>query len=441
MVSMRFLLLLSIAFACCGQSSVVDLSILHFNDFHARLSPTPQGVGGAAYLATAIRKEREHCPRCLLLNGGDNVQGSPVSTIFRGLPVFEVLRPLQTDAFVLGNHEFDYGYERINDFLAAAGHPVLAANFVNENGRLFTEKGSVILERDGLRIGIVGVLMDDLVPNLTTAAKLGPNRMLPALDTLRAEAARLKDKTDILIALVHLAKEPCDQIVTEIPDYAITISGHDHGGKQEMFQVADRVGVRMRSYGTELGRLDLKYDRSTQKIVQANWKRIAIRTADFEPDPVVAALVEKWESKVRAVVDTPIGVSRHKRDKPQTREWIETVMKKKTGADFVHMNNGGVRDVLPEGQILARSVWNIMPFDNLLVLGKVPGRLIPEFIRGGKPVEPDKLYSVATIDFLVEGWRNSKDGQLREFARKMPLDGPMLRDVLIESIQAGREVE
>ncbi|MCX6613767.1 MAG: metallophosphoesterase, partial [Acidobacteria bacterium] len=118
---MRSLLLL-----CClassgwTQDSVVDFSILHFNDFHARLSPSDKGVGGAAYLAAAIQQERKNCPRCILLNGGDNVQGSPVSTIFRGLPVFEVLRPLNTDAFVLGNHEFDYGYERINDFLAAA---------------------------------------------------------------------------------------------------------------------------------------------------------------------------------------------------------------------------------------------------------------------------------------------------------------------------------
>ncbi|MBM3761184.1 MAG: bifunctional metallophosphatase/5'-nucleotidase [Acidobacteria bacterium] len=424
-----------------AQDSVVDLSILHFNDFHSRLSPSSQGIGGAAYLATAIKRERANCPRCLLLNAGDNAQGSPVSTIFRGLPVFEVLRPLNTDAFVLGNHEFDYGYERINDFLATAGHPVLAANFLTGEGRLFTEAGSVIIERDGLRIGIVGVLMEDLVPGLTTPTKFGPNKMLPALETLRNEAAKLKGKTDILIALVHLFRDPCDQIVSEIPDYAITISGHDHVGKETMFRAEDRIGVRLRSYGAELGRLDLRYDKSTRKIVSSNWKRIPITTAAFEPDPQVAALVEKWESKVRAVVDTPIGTAQSARDRAKTKTWIESVMRQKTNAQFVFMNSGGVRDNLPQGQILARHVWNIMPFDNTLVLGRVKGKLIPDFIRGEAILDPEQLYTVATIDFLVEGWRNAKEEAVRAFGRAMPLDGPMLRDVLIDSIKANPNLD
>lgn len=431
---MRFLpLLLAVSFAAWPQDSVVDLSILHFNDFHSRFLPTAQGVGGAAHLATAIKEERKNCPRCLLLNAGDNVQGSPVSTIFRGLPVFEVLRPLNTDAFALGNHEFDYGYERINDFIAAAGHPILAANFLTKDGRLFTESASVIIERDGLRIGVVGVLMENLVPGLTTPKRFGPNRLLPALDTLRAEAARLKDKTDILIALVHLFSGPCDEIVTNLPEYAITISGHDHGGKQEMLRVEDRIGVRMRAYGAELGRLDLRYDKSTRKIVHSSWKRIAITTKAFPPDPVVAQIVEKWESKVRAVVDTKIGATKSKRDRLQTKAWIEAIMQKQTGAQFTYMNTGGVRDNLPEGEVMARDIWNIAPFDNALVMGTIPGRLIPEFIRGQQQLDPDKTYTVATIDFLVEGWRNSKDEALRAFGRAMPLDGPMLRDVLIDS--------
>ncbi len=435
------LLLCCLALAAWSQDSVVDLSILHFNDFHARLSPSDKGIGGAAYLATAIQQERKNCPRCILLNGGDNVQGSPVSTIFRGLPVFEVLRPLNTDAFVLGNHEFDYGYERINDFLAAAGHPVLAANFLNKDGRLFTEAGSVIINRDGLRIGVVGVLMDDVFPALTTQRLFGPNKMLPALDTLRAEAARLKDKTDILIALVHLTKGPCDEIVSNIPDYAITISGHDHVGKETMFRAEDRIGVRLRSYGSELGRLNIRYDKTNRKVVSADWKRIPINTTDYQPDPVVAQLVEKWESKVRAVVDSPIGVSKSKRDRAQTKAWIEQVMKDTTKANFIYMNQGGVRDSLPEGQLLARTVWNIMPFDNLLVVGQIPGHLIPDFIRGNTIIEPDKIYTVATIDFLVETWRNSKDESTRQLGRAMPLDGPYLRDALIDWIKSRPSVD
>lgn len=424
-----------------AQQDVVPFTILHFNDFHSKLLPNEQGQGGAAYLASAIAAERKDCPRCLLLNAGDNAQGSPVSTIFRGLPVFEVLRPLKADAFVLGNHEFDYGANRINDYLAAAGHPVLAANFVTPEGKLFTGAGSVILEREGLRIGIVGVLMEDLVPSLTVPANLAPNKILPVMETLRAEAARLKDKTDILIALVHLSREACDQIVKELPDYAITISGHDHSGLAQLFRAEDRLGARVRANGTELGRLDVVYDKAARKILKVNWRRISVNKAAFAPDPEVAAIVEKWEAKVNAVVDVPIGISRARKDRAQVRAWIEKVMSNKTKADFVFMNAGGVRDNLPEGKLLARSIWNIMPFDNLLVLGKAPGRLIPPFIRGERNLDPEKIYSIASIDFVVETWRNGTDEALREFGRAFSLDGPLLRDVLLDSVRPTGVIE
>ncbi|WP_031498534.1 bifunctional metallophosphatase/5'-nucleotidase [Bryobacter aggregatus] len=438
---MRFLLYLACLSSAFAQSSVVDLTILHYNDFHARLLPSAQGVGGAAYLASAIKQERTHCPRCVLLSAGDSVQGTPVSTIFRGLPVFEVLRPLGVDAFALGNHEFDYGYERINDFMAASGPPVLAANFLTPEGRLFTDQASVILERDGLRIGIVGALMQDLVPSLEPPSKLGANRMTPTLEALRAEAARLQGKTDILIALVHLWKEGCDQIVRELPEYAITVSGHDHGGLQQMYRADDRVGVRVRSYGSELGRLDLRYDKATRKVVSAEWKRIPITTAAYQPDPEVAKLVQKWEDKVKAVVDTPIGNSAAKKNKEETRLWIQQVMRDKTGAQFALMNSGGVRDLFPAGRIHARDVWNIMPFDNMLVTARVPGRLLPDSIRGDQQIDPAKLYSFTTIDFLVEGWRVGADSKMKELGSLMPLEGPFLRDAMIEWVQSKQTVE
>lgn len=436
---MRKLLVGLALWAGALSAQVVDLSILHFNDFHSKLAPM-QGRGGAAHLATAIRRQRENCPRCLLLNAGDNAQGSAVSTIYRGLPVFEVLRPLRADAFVLGNHEFDYGAERINDFLAAAGLPVLAANLFTAEGNLFTDAGSVIVERDGLRIGIVGVLMDDLVPELTTAARLGNNQLKPPLEVLRSEAAKLRDKTDILIALVHLWKEQCDQIVQELPEYSVVVSGHDHGGMMKPFVVEDRVGVRLRANGSELGRLDLRYDKAARKIVSAQWKILPVTTAEYPADPEVEAIVEKWERKVKAVVDVPIGSNAEDRNKDWLRSWMMRVMREETKADFVYMNAGGVRDVVPAGTLLARHVWNVMPFDNLLVVGKVKGKLIPDFIRGETPVEDEKLYSVATIDFVVESMRGP-NARTREFAMAMPLDGPLFRDVLLASIRKKKKLE
>lgn len=108
-VSARRLVALTLLLCAPLAAEIRSLTILHTNDLHARISPLENGHGGFAYLATAIRKQRQGCTDCILLNAGDLVQGSPVSTIFHGLPVFEIGNLLGFDAATLGNHEFDYG--------------------------------------------------------------------------------------------------------------------------------------------------------------------------------------------------------------------------------------------------------------------------------------------------------------------------------------------
>src|SRR5437660_878956 len=93
----RLLAVVWLAAAPLG-AEVRSLTILHVNDLHARISPLENHNGGFAYLATAIQKERAGCKDCILLSAGDLVQGSPVSTIFHGLPVFQIANLLGFDA-------------------------------------------------------------------------------------------------------------------------------------------------------------------------------------------------------------------------------------------------------------------------------------------------------------------------------------------------------
>ena len=101
------------------------ISILHVNDLHARLAPDQRGRGGFAYVASVIARERDSAPASILLDAGDMVQGSPVSTLFRGTPAYEVANSLGIDVHALGNHEFDYGWEQIREFQRVAQAPII----------------------------------------------------------------------------------------------------------------------------------------------------------------------------------------------------------------------------------------------------------------------------------------------------------------------------
>ena len=122
------------------SAEIRSLTILHTNDLHARISPLENKNGGFAYLARVIERERANCQDCILLNAGDLVQGSPVSTIFHGLPVFEIANLLGVDAMALGNHEFDYGWMQTRKFIQTAKYPILCANVVNDRGQTLSPK-------------------------------------------------------------------------------------------------------------------------------------------------------------------------------------------------------------------------------------------------------------------------------------------------------------
>ena len=113
-----------------AAAEIRSLTILHINDLHARMMPLENKHGGFAYLASVIRRERAGCNDCILLNAGDVAQGTPVSTIFHGLPIFEVANLLGIDVGTLGNHDFDYGWMQTRKFIATAKYPIVSANVV-----------------------------------------------------------------------------------------------------------------------------------------------------------------------------------------------------------------------------------------------------------------------------------------------------------------------
>src|SRR5580698_10514727 len=184
--------------------SVRPLTILHSNDLHAHLLPDDKGMGGFAYLATAVREERARSTASLYLNAGDLVQGTPVSTIFQGVPIYQIANALGFDVSTLGNHEFDYGWQRIQDFVKAAKFPIVSANVVNDQGASLSGKPYVIKTVGGIRVAVIGLLLGDLVGNLATPDKVGPWHVLPVVETARKYASELRDKSDLIVVLGHL---------------------------------------------------------------------------------------------------------------------------------------------------------------------------------------------------------------------------------------------
>jgi 2',3'-cyclic-nucleotide 2'-phosphodiesterase (5'-nucleotidase family) len=419
-------------------AEVRSLTILHLNDLHARLLPLENHHGGFAYLASVIRRERANCSDCILLNAGDIAQGTPVSTIFHGLPVFEIANQLGIDAGTLGNHDFDYGWMQARKFVEIAKYPTISCNVVGANGQLFTPKPYVILTVNGLRVAVIGAMMDTL-NSLEFPKLMGEWHTVPVIETVRKYAAELKSKSDLIVVVAHISPEEETRFLATATEVPVMVTGHMHTGLTQPMTKDGRILVRVKGYAEELGRLELQVDTVKKAPVSFTWKHILVDSATVAPDPAVARDVKHWEDEVKVRVDRPLAVSKRQFSKGEVKGLIEKAMRAGTGADFSFMNQGGVRDTVPSGQLLERNIWDIMPFDNRVVFGKFKGRDLPPVVLGSRHVEPDREYTLAVTDFTAVNQGTPEN--LRTTGLQFPGDAGLLRDVLIDWFRKQKVIE
>ena len=425
--------------AASGQN-IRPLTILHTNDLHAHFEPNDEGLGGFAYLAAEVRREKQGCTACIYLNAGDLVQGTPVSTIYHGVPVYQIANLLGIDASTLGNHEFDYGWKNIGLFTRTAKFPIVSANVVDERGEPATGRAYVIREAGGVRVAIIGVVMGNLAGNYSTPEQIGPWKVEPVVEAVRRVAREVQSKADLIVVLGHLEDHEVDEILREVPEAGIIIAGHNHGGFSDVHEMDHRYAVEGRSYGVELDRLNIQFDMAKHEVESVAWKRIPIDSHKITPAPDVEQIVGQWEAKVSKIVDVPIGRAVHKLEKPQVRRMIEKAMAEESGADIAWINAGNVRDPLPAGRILARQIWNILPFDNYIVVGTFLGSELPPKVMQDFPgIQADRMYKLATTDFSAEN-QASKD-QFGVSGLKFPGKSKLQRYAVIDWVRKKKVIE
>jgi len=149
--------------------------------------------------------------------------------------------------------------------------------------------------------------------------------------------------------------------------------------------------------------------------------------------PDVKKLVDKWEAKVSKIVDVPIGEAKREFAGADLKLLMEQAMADEMHADFALMNQGGVRDRLPKGTVLARTVWNIMPFDNKMAVGRIKGSQLSSALTRGRTVEPDREYIVTMSDFSAGNESQRKLLGITDL--QLETKTVLLRDLLITWIK------
>jgi len=465
-----------------------ELIILHNNDVHSRLeSHVPEGAeveqGGRVRLATLVDEIRAlyGAEKVLLLDAGDAIHGMNIDNLFGGLPSIEVMNLMGYNAFVPGNHEFNYGQEVLLQRIKDAEFPVLAANVTYADGSLFTGTSALIQDFGGVKVGIIGLVAEE-TPIVTHPKNVEGLVFHEPITIAKLLAERIRPRVDVLIVLSHLGYEKDVELAKAVPELDVIVGGHSHTELPVVEEVNGVILAQAHEYANNLGFLHLEVEDG--QIVRYNGFLIPV-TADIPEHPGVRAVIDYWNDQLQQRLDTVVGRSdvswNGERAFVRTSETnlgnlVADVIRAAVGSDIAVTNGGGIRASIHPGEIKVADIYNVLPFDNTLVVVEMMGmdiiealefsvRLLPEQNGGflqvsgltfevdpkaqpggrvinvkvnGERIAPSKYYTVATNDFLAAGG-DGYDVFLN--AKLVAETGIMLRDVMVDYISAQQVVE
>jgi len=390
----------------------VRLRIVATNDFHGALEPRADSrgtlLGGAAAVAAAIDRARSDCgPRCetIILDGGDEMQGTPASNLAFGRPVVDVFNTVGYAAAALGNHEFDWGQDTLRARMRGARYAFLGANVRYVDGRdVEWVRNDTLVQRGPLRIGIVGVSTVETATDTRAANVVGLrfDDPAPIVDSI---ARTLRGRGADLVLVVAHAGAFCKADGStacggEIVDFVrrlrervdAVVSGHTHSFVD--VNVRGVPIVQARSSGRSIAVLDLDVVPGAGRVTSDPRAEVReVRTAEYSADSAVSRIVTRAVGEVAPIVDTPVATIaeaiREEGDQNALGNLLADAQRWAAKGDLALMNNGGIRADLRAGPATYGTLFEIQPFGNLLYRIRAKGSAVREFLErrldGEKP--------------------------------------------------------
>lgn len=433
-----------------GFAQSAKLTLLHINDVY-EISPR-RGIGGLAELMTLLREERAGAENHITTLGGDLISPSVMSGLTKGEQMIVLMNAIGIDYAGFGNHEFDFGSNIFKQRISESTFTWLATN-TREGDKPFGGSDALAIRDVGeFKVGFFSIL----TPETSHLSSAGPEvTITPVEETTKQAIADLKEQgANFIVALTHLDLDEDRALARAFSDINIILGGHDHdpimiyeggtlilkaGTDAHYLAVADVVLSKSESRGR------VRYS------IRPEWRLRT--TAGVQPDAEIAALNAKFNADLDTKLAITVGKSDveldSQRSMVRSRETtmgnlIPDAMRTQTGTDIALTNGGGIRGdrTYDAGTTLTRKdVLTELPFGNVTVVldlkgsdllavlengvsriedtagrfpqvsglsfvfdsGKAAGSRVSDVKVGGQALDMNKMYRVATNDFIAGG--------------------------------------
>ena len=364
----------------------------------------------------------------------------------------KAMNEMHYSAATIGNHDFDFYVQSLLERLEMAEYPMIVSNVSMQDGSpLPNTERSKILETPDLKVGVVGLLTEDM-EEVTIAEKRAGIRFEDPEDALERELPKLrKQGADVIVVLSHNGLEEDVDLAEDFPNEQLVIlGGHSHDRLTEPVEVDGNYIFQAGSHGKELGKVLVEVDPIHNRIVEVDSELLLVDPGQVQPDPEVSELVDHYteqaERAMGAVVGrAPAALTRRYNTDSLLGNWVTDAMRSRLGTDVALMQSDGLRADLQAGDITKGGVREIRPFEGMFLWkGELSGKALKEVLEhsttfrevepggrssflqvsgiefsydanrregdrvvdvsiGGKPLQLNKTYSVATENYLGSG--------------------------------------
>ncbi|MGI9203375.1 MAG: bifunctional metallophosphatase/5'-nucleotidase [Woeseiaceae bacterium] len=396
-----------------SQSDAADdkvVTLLFTNDIESAYDSVPawwrddiDRIGGIAELSTLIKQIRENEPNVFLFDAGDIFTGA-LSRLTDGALMFEFMITMGYDAMGIGNHEFDYGEEILSWQKNRASFPVLGANlFFKDTDDPFAQAHTII-ERDGIRIGVIGILGQDAASTAIARDHIDELDVTDPAEAVARSVAELRGDVDLVVLLTHMGHTAPMQTDAEadprlardinadialagtVEGIDVLFGGHADAGTPEPVVQPDTGTLIMQTYGqaTYLGYLQLTLD-GGGGIKSYDGKLIPVNTTELTPDPIIVQKNSDYQRAFPEIMEV-VGqnearLNRKYFDEADIGNFIADVMREASGADIGLMHPGGIRKDLPAGDVRIMDILDTNPFVDKTSVMRVTGEQLKEILE------------------------------------------------------------
>lgn len=478
MKKIGLLILCSLALIGCSfeeepEDSFLPIEILEMNDIHGHIEDEGDygGLARACTLIDGIRKETKE-DNTILIGNGDMLQETAISRVSYGRVVIDAMTQMKFDMMGVGNHEFDWGFDKVLSYFdgkkenGEAGFPLVNSNIYFKNQLVEQENvvNKLLLQKENVKVGIlsyIGNLSSSINANMLVdySFKAKTAEVVESVSTLGKELKNLG--ADIIIVNIH------DGEVSSCVDYEINpllaqlkygdsylvdavINGHTHTLQEALIKREGGASLPVIQSSGKLetfGRIDLKFDLKTKKVVEAKTSHIYTASSHIA-DSKVDSIIEKHYLQSKPILEEVYCKNEQyiNRYDQKFQEYALRVMMAATNATAACCNTGAFRNNVNKGDFDFKNLYALNPFDNHIILCEIAGIDLKRFYDAnsnfemvftkdyGNSIAVDKTYTLAIVDYVYfssyfAGYRTSEyiDTNL------------IVRDLLMEDLRLRKE--